>query len=839
MNEQTKLQHENTVLWIAVSFAVSGAVHAIGLIAGQYIAEWRWSHPPFHSFVETLGACIGMAVAGLLLMMHRTERGTSFNVALAFGLIAMSLLDACHAFVQVGESFVWLHSVATCAGGLLFAQVCLPRRFGQHSVAIAGTVCLLMVGAGCVTFLVPDVVPRMVDGGAFTIPAKALNMGGGVLMVFAAARLTASYHLNFNRDDLIFAVHCLLFGGAAIMFEQSQLWDFSWWWWHLLRLMAYFVALGFAMQSMLGIQAELVRHRDYLESAFSQANERASDLSRRFNALEKAIDHHAICSITDKSGNILDVNEGFCLVSGLNRDEIIGKNYRALNSGQHPREFWRTMWKTISSGKVWKGEICNRAKDGTLYWAASTIIPVMDDNGGIEQYMSLRFDITKQKDAERLLQDAMRELTERTAYANILASLAEKANVAKSEFLANMSHEIRTPMTAILGYTDILLHEEDADKTPPRRLHALQTIQRNGKHLLAIINDILDLSKIEAGKMEIEQVDTSPIEIVQDVIALMQARADDKSLELRAVWQGKIPTQIQSDPLRLQQCLINFVGNAIKFTEQGSVTIEVTFDGSNPTNSRLNFAVIDTGIGMTDEQASQLFQSFSQADASTTRKFGGTGLGLAITKRLAELMGGDVTMHSEPGVGSTFSISVATGPLTDLRFVDPNSEMKRPDIELTRSETPITSLAEAELTGCRILLAEDGPDNQRLISFLLIRAGAEVKVVENGRLAVEQLTADQTVDGDLTDAAPFDVVLMDMQMPEMDGYTAASVLRDKGCQVPIIALTAHAMASERQKCLEAGCDDYASKPIDRVKLCSQVRRLWRAQNVALNSTHLR
>ncbi|MCA9211750.1 MAG: response regulator [Planctomycetales bacterium] len=797
------------------------------------LGEWSWTHSPFHSFVETSGACIGLAVAGLLLMMHVAERGTSFNVSLAFGLIAMSLLDACHALVQVGESFVWLHTIATFAGGALFAQACLPRRYGQQSVVLAAALCFVMIAFGCSTFVAPAVAPKMIGHGGFTLAAKALNIGGGVLMLCAAARLAVSYYCCSKLDDLLFAVHCLLFGGAAIMFEQSQLWDFSWWWWHLLRLMAYGVALGFAIHSLFGIQTELMRRKDYLEVAFSHEHERASELSRRFEALESAVDNHAICTITDASGEILDVNEGFCTVSRYSRDEVIGKSYRMCDSGDHPEAFWSELWGTLSAGNVWKGESCNRAKDGSLYWLESTIIPVFNANGEVEKYLSLCFDITRRKTAEQSLQEVMDDLAEQTSYANTMAAQAEQASQAKSEFLANMSHEIRTPMTAILGYAEILMNDEDLAESNPERIIALQTIQRNGSHLLAIINDILDLSKIEAGKLEVERVDTSPVDTVHDVINLMKGRAESKNLELRAVWKGKIPSRIQCDPVRLRQCLINFVGKAIKFTELGSVSIEVDFDNSDPTKSLMTFDVVDTGIGMTEEQTSKLFKAFTQADTSTTREFGGTGLGLVITKRLAELMGGQVSLRSELGVGSTFSFSVATGPLDGVPIVDPINGPEREASAFNESSSVESVVAESGISGCRILLADDGPDNQHLISYLLRKAGAEVTVVGNGKLAVEEFTIDNSVDGDLTELAPFDVVLMDMQMPEMDGYTAAGTLKDKGCKVPIIALTGHATDTGRLKSLDAGCDDYISKPVNRTTLLSRISSWWHAPEVVL------
>ena len=388
---------------------------------------------------------------------------------------------------------------------------------------------------------------------------------------------------------------------------------------------------------------------------------------------------------------------------------------------------------------------------------------------------------------------------------------AEAANRSKSEFLANMSHEIRTPMTAILGYADVLLEDGDLKNAPPERIEAARTIKRNGGYLLGLINDILDLSKIEAGKLNVERIDCSPCQVVAEVESLIRVRSNASGLELRVEYAGRIPETIQSDPTRLRQILINLMGNAIKFTEIGHVDLITRMARLPDGSPALQFDVVDTGLGMTAEQAAKLFKPFSQADASTTRTFGGTGLGLAISRRLAEALGGDVQLvETKPGAGSRFRVSIATGPLDGIRMLDRPGGVVRATPE-ARAATD----AEVPRLDCRILLAEDGPDNQRLIAHVLKQAGAEVTAVENGQLAVEAAC---------NAARPFDVVLMDMQMPVMDGYTATAALRTRGYAGPIVALTAHAMADDRQKCLDTGCDDYASKPIDRGQLLATIRR---------------
>ena len=423
--------------------------------------------------------------------------------------------------------------------------------------------------------------------------------------------------------------------------------------------------------------------------------------------------------------------------------------------------------------------------------------------------------LEREREVTLQLQATMRQL-ERAKNA------AESATRAKSEFLANMSHEIRTPMTAILGFTDILLEHGNLQDAPPERVQAAQTIKANGEHLMSVLNDILDLSKIEAGKMTVERIPCSPCRIVAEVAALSRVRAEAKGLPFNIEYLGPIPETIRTDPTRLRQMLLNLTANAIKFTEAGVVRLITRFvPGDSPC---LRFDVVDTGIGMTPEQVAQLFQPFTQADTSTTRKHGGTGLGLAITLRLAELLGGSVTVaDTAPGVGTRFRVSVATGPLDGVNLIEVDASA------LTVREAPredAATLGEPVLAGCRILLAEDGPDNQRLIAHVLKRVGAEVTIVENGRAAVEAALAG------CREHRPFDAILMDMQMPELDGYAATRLLRRKSYLGPIIALTAHAMEGDRQRCLDAGCDDYATKPIQRERLIAAVCRSLRGGSPA-------
>jgi PAS domain S-box-containing protein len=383
---------------------------------------------------------------------------------------------------------------------------------------------------------------------------------------------------------------------------------------------------------------------------------------------------------------------------------------------------------------------------------------------------------------------------------------AEMASQTKSEFLANMSHEIRTPLTAIMGFADLLREDGNITAAPEQRLQTIDTIRNAGTHLLTVINDILDLSKIEADKMTVERIETPLVSVLREVESLMTPRAQGKGVAIETQLRTPVPDRIMSDPTRLRQILMNLAGNAVKFTEAGRITIAAAI-ADRAEAAWLTIDIEDTGPGMTPEQADCLFQAFGQADQTVTRKYGGTGLGLTICRRLARLMGGDVLLaRTEPGKGSCFRVELPMEAAADSKPIHRIDEV---GVVATSAAAPVP----VKLAG-RILLAEDGIDNQRLIGFHLRKAGATVEVAGNGRVAMEM------IEQSIAAGTPFDLLLSDMQMPEMDGYSLARTLRERGWKVPIIALTAHAMADDRAKCVAAGCDDYVSKPIDKTLLLS-------------------
>ncbi|HCD33045.1 MAG TPA: hypothetical protein DER01_11605 [Phycisphaerales bacterium] len=384
---------------------------------------------------------------------------------------------------------------------------------------------------------------------------------------------------------------------------------------------------------------------------------------------------------------------------------------------------------------------------------------------------------------------------------------AQQGNRIKSEFLANMSHEIRTPMTAILGFTDLVIDETDN----PSSQEKLKVIQRNGRYLLEIINDILDISKIEANRLNIEQLHVDPLGLIQDIMQLHEQRCEERGLKLQLVFDTSLPKSILTDPTRFKQVVNNLLSNAIKFTETGTITIKIGMIQMQE-QWQMRVQVIDTGIGMENRQLTKVFDAFSQADASTTRKYGGTGLGLTISRKLTQLLGGDLVAESTIDQGSRFTMTVNPGPLTG-NFITA-SEHHIPGQNVKKTVSPDQEKVMLPLSDLSILFVEDGLDNQTLIKHLLTKAGADVSLADNGQIALDTLTGD--------DAPKFDVILMDMQMPVLDGYGATAKLRELGFDLPIIAVTANAMSHDREKCVQAGCTDFQPKPINREKLIQTI-----------------
>ncbi len=410
--------------------------------------------------------------------------------------------------------------------------------------------------------------------------------------------------------------------------------------------------------------------------------------------------------------------------------------------------------------------------------------------------------LTEKWNIQRLLECQMEELRE----ANVRA---ESANRAKTDFLANMSHEIRTPMNALLGYVDLMC--DPTAKLDERQVYG-RTVRKSGEHLLTILNDLLDVSRIEASRMVINSADFNPFELVHEAACLMRSEAGAANLEIDFEVQGEIPMVVESDLVRVRQILINLIGNAIKFTSKGEIRVVLRLDENYQSNHRyLCVDVIDTGAGIESEMLESIFEPFQQADTSSTRVHGGTGMGLTISKNLANLLGGRLSASSELGIGSCFTLQLYAGELgrAYLRSYSPADCSL--DVLPQGLKEHVAELEDVLLEG-RVLVVEDVKLNRVLLSAMLRRSGAAVEMACDGQEGSDMALERQR------EGQPFDLVLMDMQMPVMDGYDATRRLRAEGYGHPVVALTAHAMAGDREKCLEAGCDDYATKPLDKVAL---------------------
>ena len=387
---------------------------------------------------------------------------------------------------------------------------------------------------------------------------------------------------------------------------------------------------------------------------------------------------------------------------------------------------------------------------------------------------------------------------------------AEAANQAKSVFLANMSHEIRTPMNAILGFTELLKRGFGRNSVDTHK--HLEIIHSSGKHLLDLINDILDLSKVESGNLEMEQERFNPFPVILEVVKVLGVRAGEKGIGLELKVQDDVPETIIGDSGRLRQIVTNLVGNAVKFTEHGGVTVTAYVERLSGDDLQLHIDIVDTGMGMNTEATSRIFQDFVQADVSVARKFGGTGLGLSISRKFARALGGDITVESEPGVGSVFRVTVNAGSAVGVAWIPPEQALAVANLPLKQESTDWVFPA------ARILVVDDGPENREFVKVVLEEHGLTIDEAINGRIAVEMATATN-----------YDLILMDVQMPEMDGLTATQTLRDSGLKTPILALTANAMQGFEQELLAAGYTDYMTKPIDLDLFISKLAQLLNAK----------
>jgi len=487
---------------------------------------------------------------------------------------------------------------------------------------------------------------------------------------------------------------------------------------------------------------------------------------------KKAVDAGAIVSKADRKGIITYINDKFIKISGYTKEELIGQNQNIVRSKNSPSSLFKDMWQTIQNKKIWYGNIENRKKDGTPYFVSVTLIPILDQNNNIYEYIALRYDITEQ------VLDKQK---------------AQKAESAKTNFLANMSHEIRTPLNAIIGFTK-LLHNVDL---PKKESNYINIIDQSAHNLLGIINDILDLSKIENGSLTYEKIAFNPFTEFESITNLFKVNANEKSISLVSFIDPLIPQKIIGDPLRVKQVFSNLISNAIKFTPKaGTIFSRIDLISKDTSSCRLRVSVKDSGIGIAKEKQKLIFEEFSQADESTSREYGGTGLGLSISNKIIKALGSHIQVESEEARGSTF-------------FFDITFEKSALDDE--KNITDETSNEVKNYIG-KILIAEDHEINQQLIAALLDLRGIQYKFANNGHEAIALFNQEK-----------FDMILMDINMPEKNGLEAtidiiALEKEHNKIHTPIVALTANVIEADKQKSMDIGIDEYLYKPIDEQRL---------------------
>jgi len=516
--------------------------------------------------------------------------------------------------------------------------------------------------------------------------------------------------------------------------------------------------------------------------SFEDITERR-DSEERIRKLSQAVESSpSVVIITDTEGNIEYVNPKFTELTLYKSDEVIGKNPRLLKSDDKKTSEYCELWECIKTGKEWRGEFHNRKKNGELYWEAASISSIKNRLGVITNFLAVKEDITERKRISEELLKAKEK--------------ADAANVLKSSFLANMSHEIRTPMNSVIGFADML----SKTKLNAEQQELVDLVKIGGQSLLFVINDILDFSKIEAGKIEIENYEFNIQTVIDDVAKITYDAALRKGLNILFSIDSRIFPDLIGDPGRLKQVLLNLVINAIKFTDKGKINIDAELECEMDGRSLIKFSVADEGIGISEKLQADIFDPFIQADNSVSRKHSGTGLGLTISNNLVKLMGSSgIDLESFPGKGSIFSFSIDFVHGSGVKKIIMDAESLNMGFRRDQKYS--------------VLVVEDNASNVKLVERYLTGEGHRVCSAGNGREAVEMVLKNK-----------FDIVLMDIQMPEMDGITAARVIRESGFNMPIIALTASAMKGDRDECIEAGMDDYISKPFSVENLLNAIHR---------------
>lgn len=538
-----------------------------------------------------------------------------------------------------------------------------------------------------------------------------------------------------------------------------------------------------SLERDLGVAQSQQQLRSELGGKLSEADH-LSMLSLVISKTKNAI------SILQPEGRIVSVNDAFVQMTGYGASEAVGQPLSDLLFGPSSDSSAVAAYRNaIARGEELTQDILRYRKNGQTYWVESDLIPVRGASGQVAQWIVIDTDITRRRETEEALRAAK--------------ETAEKSSQLKSEFLANMSHEIRTPLNSIIGMTDLAL----ATQLTSEQQEYLQTVRSSSETLLTLLNDILDLSKIEAGKMEVEEIDFDLHELIRETVRTFSLRAEEKGLELSAQLADELPRSARGDPTKLRQVLMNLIGNAIKFTDEGEVRVTAQPQWQDEDEISLHFSVRDTGIGIAADKLDEIFQAFRQADASTTRKYGGSGLGLTISSELVRMMRGHLWVDSTPGEGTTFHFTVKLRPGAPLALPPAHPAPVERAVPPAAPSTKATDWRSApRVRPLKVLVADDHQANRQLVTTVLRSRGHHCTEVGDGREALEHARREN-----------FDILLMDVQMPVMDGFQTTEAIRrqEEGTRrhVPIIALTAHAMSGDREKCLAAGMDAYLAKPI--------------------------
>jgi PAS domain S-box-containing protein len=762
-------------------------------LASKIPPTWKLNHEPFHAVLEILGCMMALGITAFLLM-RQGEKGNEYKLWLACSMLTMAIIDAFHASAAPGREFIWLRATAQFIGGLLITLIWLPERLARKRTAQQLPKAFAAAAGlfGVISLVFPGILPTIISNGRFISVSEMLNLAGGVLFFTGVIYFAHRFCRKQDTTCLLFTAYCLMFAVSGVTYRLSGLWGAGWWLSHLVRLGAYVIAFGYVSASA---TAEYVRLTH------------AEEVVARLPAIVASSNDAIIGKALD--GTIVSWNSGAERIYGYSAEEAKGRPGSVLVPPNRPDEETEILGKIKKGQRVDCFETVHKRKDGELIDVSLGISPINDPGGKIVGISIIARDITERKKMEEAQKQAKeqaeksrteieqvnRQLKASVREANLMAREALAASKIKSEFLANMSHEIRTPMNAIVGFAEILSEET----LTAEQKNYIDIIRKSGESLTELINDVLDFSKMEAGKLDIEIIDCSLQELLTYIESLMHPMAMQKGLEFKIIENRALPAQIRTDPARVRQCLINLTNNAIKFTEKGYVCINVSVqeDCDEPS---IRFDVEDTGIGVPPEKQEVILEPFTQTDGSTSRKYGGTGLGLAITKQLANLLGGELSITSEVGKGSVFSLVIPAGvDIKSQPSLGRNNISEEMDIRQDKPE-------KAKFLG-RVLVAEDSRTNQVLIKLLLERMGLQVTIAEDGQETIQKILAEE-----------FDLIFMDIQMPNMNGYQATKALRKEGIRTPIVALTASAMKGDDKKCFEAGCDDYLTKPINRAEL---------------------